>query len=49
VVGDACGDRSEEIQRANLFDLHAKYADVVSVDEAIQKMSQGWSWEQPKV
>lgn len=32
VVADACGDRHEEPHRANLFDLQAKYAEVV--DEA---------------
>ncbi|PGG99244.1 hypothetical protein AJ79_08636 [Helicocarpus griseus UAMH5409] len=38
VVGAACGDRTPEIQNANLFDLDAKYADVVSEEEAIEKM-----------
>lgn len=28
VVADACGDRSPDVHRANLFDLDAKYADV---------------------
>ncbi|ORY61027.1 putative N-carbamoylsarcosine amidase [Pseudomassariella vexata] len=42
VVGTACGDRSEEIQRANLFDLNAKYADVVSEDEALEHLKVGW-------
>ncbi|ESK88429.1 n-carbamoylsarcosine amidase [Moniliophthora roreri MCA 2997] len=42
VVGTACGDRSVEIQNANLFDLHAKYADVVEEREAIEKLSEGW-------
>ncbi|KAF4628333.1 hypothetical protein G7Y89_g9826 [Cudoniella acicularis] len=27
VVGSACGDRTIEIQKANLFDMNAKYAD----------------------
>ncbi|RFU26443.1 hypothetical protein B7463_g9885, partial [Scytalidium lignicola] len=31
VVGEACGDRHEWVQEANLFDLQAKYAEVVSV------------------
>lgn len=30
VVGDACGDRHRDPHEANLFDLQAKYADVVS-------------------
>jgi hypothetical protein len=42
VVGSACGDRTPEIQRSNLFDLNAKYADVVSEEEAIEKLKAGW-------
>ncbi|KAI1848459.1 hypothetical protein JX265_008759 [Neoarthrinium moseri] len=42
VVGTACGDRSEEIQNANLFDLNAKYADVVTEEEAIDHLKAGW-------
>jgi len=42
VVGEACGDRTEEIQRANLFDLDAKYADVVGEEEAVEKLGAGW-------
>lgn len=34
LVRQACADRSAEIQRANLDDLDAKYADVVDLDEA---------------
>jgi maleamate amidohydrolase len=30
VVDDACGDRHEEPHKANLFDMNAKYGDVVS-------------------
>ena len=33
VVRDACGDRDAAVHEANLFDLAAKYADVVSADE----------------
>lgn len=36
------GDRTEEIHRANLFDMGAKYADIVSETEAIEKMKAGW-------
>ena len=35
VVEDACGDRHEEPHAANLFDMNAKYADVVNEAEAI--------------
>lgn len=42
VVGSACGDRTPEIQRSNLFDLNAKYADVVTEEDAIEKLEAGW-------
>ncbi len=35
VVEDACGDRHESPHVANLFDMNAKYADVVNEAEAI--------------
>lgn len=35
VVADACGDRHEDPHNANLFDMNAKYADVVSEDQSI--------------
>lgn len=35
VVADACGDRTGAVHEANLFDLGAKYADVVTADEAV--------------
>ena len=35
VVADACGDRDRATHDANLFDLAAKYADVISSTEAI--------------
>lgn len=35
VVADACGDRDEAVQRANLFDLGAKYADVVTSEVVV--------------
>jgi len=35
VVSDACGDRHEAPHNANLFDMNAKYADVVSEQETI--------------
>lgn len=33
VVGDCVGDRSQAAHEANLFDLDAKYADVVTLEE----------------
>ncbi|KAL4908297.1 Maleamate amidohydrolase [Aspergillus multicolor] len=42
VVASACGDRTPEIQNANLFDLDAKYADVVSEEDAIERLIKGW-------
>lgn len=35
VVEDAVGDRAEEPHRANLYDMSAKYADLISTDAAI--------------
>lgn len=35
VVADACGDRHDAPHEANLFDMNAKYADVVSEQETI--------------
>lgn len=35
VVADACGDRHPEPHRANLFDLQAKYAEVVDEESAL--------------
>lgn len=35
VVADACGDRHPDPHAANLFDMNAKYADVVSETEVI--------------
>lgn len=36
VVQDAVGDRAEDPHRANLYDMSAKYADLISTDDAIQ-------------
>lgn len=38
VVDAACGDRSPEIHNANMFDMNAKYADVVTEEEAIEHL-----------
>ena len=40
VIEDACGDRDPAVQAANLFDLGAKYADIVKSEEAIKFLSQ---------
>lgn len=39
VVADACGDRHPAPHDANLFDMNAKYADVVSEVEAAEYMA----------
>jgi maleamate amidohydrolase len=38
VVADACGDRHPDPHRANLFDMEAKYADVVSEQETLDHL-----------
>ena len=40
VVSSACGDRDVRPQEANLFDLQAKYAEVVDEAEALRLMRQ---------
>jgi len=39
VVREACGERDARPQEANLFDLQAKYAEVVSLDRALQEIA----------
>ena len=39
VVRDACGDRDAAVHESNLFDLDAKYADVVSEQEVLGYLS----------
>lgn len=39
VVEDACGDRHPDPHRANLFDMNAKYADVVSEEVALDYLA----------
>ncbi|MGN6524120.1 MAG: isochorismatase family protein [Actinomycetes bacterium] len=39
VVAEACGDRLPEFHESNLRDLGAKYADVVSLDDACRELS----------
>lgn len=38
IVEDACGDRAEEPHEANLFDMSAKYADLISTQQTIKYM-----------
>jgi nicotinamidase-related amidase len=38
VSRDAVGDRNQDAHEANLFDLNAKYADVLSNREIIQQL-----------
>jgi len=40
IVADACGDRHEAPHAANLFDMNAKYADVVGETETIKYLQQ---------
>lgn len=42
VVSEACGDRSPAVHDANIFDMNAKMADVVSEGEAVEKLKAGW-------
>ncbi len=39
VVRDACGDRDAAVQEANLFDLQAKYAEVVDMERAAELLA----------
>ena len=40
IASDACGDRADGPHEANLFDMSAKYADLVSTEDAIQYFQQ---------
>ena len=40
VVSDACGDRHPDPHEANLFDMNAKYGDVVSEAEVLTYVSE---------
>jgi len=40
VVREAVGDRHPDIQAANLYDMNAKYADVIGEDEALSYLAQ---------
>ena len=44
IVGDACGDRHDDPHQANLFDMNAKYGDVISeatTAEYLRELSAG--------
>jgi nicotinamidase-related amidase len=41
VVRDCVGDRSEVAHEQSLFDLQAKYADVVSLEEVCRYLERG--------
>jgi maleamate amidohydrolase len=41
VPREAVGDRNSDAHEANLFDLHAKYADVLGLDEVIASLPRG--------
>ncbi|KUJ10416.1 putative N-carbamoylsarcosine amidase [Mollisia scopiformis] len=41
VVASACGDKSRETHFSNLFDINAKYGDVVSEQESIENLKAG--------
>lgn len=43
VVEDACGDRDQAVHDANIFDLGAKYADIVSTKQVLAKLADGWN------
>lgn len=38
IVADACGDRHEAPHEANLFDMNAKYGDVLSEDDVMKHL-----------
>ena len=40
IPAEATGDRNPAAHAANLFDLHAKYADVIPIDEILEKLQQ---------
>ena len=39
VVKEACGDRHADPHNANLFDMNAKYGDVVSLENASEYLN----------
>lgn len=47
VVAEACGDRHEDPHNANLFDMNAKYADVVSEQQILAYLNGLWDAQRP--
>ncbi len=47
VVEECTFDRGQASHAINLFDMHAKYADVVSLDETLAFLSEAPPWTQP--
>ena len=47
VPREAVGDRNPDAHAANLFDMHAKYADVAAVEEVLQMLPQLEAESQP--
>ena len=43
VVREAVGDRNQQAHAANLHDLHAKYADVISLEELLALLAEAGS------
>jgi nicotinamidase-related amidase len=43
VVEDACGDRNKAVHDANIFDLGAKYADIVKTATVLNLVRSGWA------
>jgi hypothetical protein len=41
LVAQACGYRNQEFHLSNLLDLEAKYADVISLSEALRYLGGG--------
>jgi len=40
VVEEACGDRNQEAHRINLHDMHAKYAQVMSLEQSLKWLNE---------
>lgn len=47
IVADACGDRATGPHEANLFDMDAKYADVINEGEALSYLRNVDRWAAP--
>lgn len=47
VPREAVGDRNPDAHAANLFDLHAKYADVMALEEVLEALPSGEGADEP--